>query len=153
VSVKDRWVGPREHVLNIPITCWRYGPSKPSSMSSTDAWFCPHCLIGWLGRETGYGPMDRSAGVMWIVSGALFLESSSPAQLCRRLVKGYQIRKLPVERICRTYVDWRGKRTCHVDRVFPYRVYINSNHCNSRIWVSLVCDSHHVDNLMAWIMT
>jgi hypothetical protein len=31
-----------------------------------------HCFIGWLGREIEYGPMDRSAGVLWIVSGALF---------------------------------------------------------------------------------
>jgi hypothetical protein len=30
-----------------------------------------HCFIGWLGREIGYGPTDRSAGVLWIVSGAL----------------------------------------------------------------------------------
>jgi hypothetical protein len=32
-----------------------------------------HCFIGWLGRETGYGLTDRSVGVLWIVSGALFL--------------------------------------------------------------------------------
>jgi hypothetical protein len=32
-----------------------------------------HCFIGWLERETGYGLTDRSAGVLWIVSGALFL--------------------------------------------------------------------------------
>jgi hypothetical protein len=31
---------------------------------------------------------------------------------------------------------------------FPCRVYIDSNHGDSRIWVSLVCGSHHVDNLM-----
>jgi hypothetical protein len=35
----------------------------------------------------------------------------------------------------------------HVDGVFPCMVYIDSNRRNSRIWVSLVCDSHHVDNL------
>jgi hypothetical protein len=35
-----------------------------------------YCFIGWLGRETGYGSMDQSAGVLWIVSGALFLRSS-----------------------------------------------------------------------------
>jgi hypothetical protein len=28
VSVKDKWVGPREQVLNILIACWFYGPSK-----------------------------------------------------------------------------------------------------------------------------
>jgi hypothetical protein len=34
------------------------------------------CFIGWLRREIRYGPADRSIGVLWIVSGALFLESS-----------------------------------------------------------------------------
>jgi hypothetical protein len=28
VLVKDRWVGPREKVLNILIVCWCYGHSK-----------------------------------------------------------------------------------------------------------------------------
>jgi hypothetical protein len=36
-------------------------------------------LIG--SGENGYGPMDRAVGVLWIVSGALFLGSSGPAQL------------------------------------------------------------------------
>jgi hypothetical protein len=58
-----------------------YGPGKPSSRPSTEGWLCPHCFIGWLGRETGYGPTVRSAVVLWIVSGALFLRSSGPAQL------------------------------------------------------------------------
>jgi hypothetical protein len=82
VSHKDRWVGPREKVLNVPIACRRYGPGKPSSWPSTEEWFCPHYFNGCLGRETGYGPVDRSPGVLWIVSGALFLRSSSPTQLC-----------------------------------------------------------------------
>jgi hypothetical protein len=30
---------------------------------------------------------------------------------------------------------------------FPCRVYIDSNHHDSRIWVPLVCGSHHIDNL------
>jgi hypothetical protein len=34
-----------------------------------------------------------------------------------------------------------------VGRIFPYRVYIDSNRRDSQIWVSLVCSSHHVDNL------
>jgi hypothetical protein len=44
------------------------------------------------------------------------------------------IRELSVESV------WR------VDRVFPYRVYIDSNRCDSQIWVLLIYDSHHVDN-------
>jgi hypothetical protein len=39
-----------------------------------------HYFIGWLGRETGYGPVNRSAGVLWIMSGALFLKSSDSIQ-------------------------------------------------------------------------
>jgi hypothetical protein len=35
-----------------------------------------------------------------------------------------------------------------VGRVFPCRVYIDSNHRDSRICVLLVCGSHHVDNLI-----
>jgi hypothetical protein len=31
------------------------------------------------------------------------------------------------------HVDWRGKHMCHVDQVFPYRVYIDSNRRDSRI--------------------
>jgi hypothetical protein len=34
------------------------------------------CFIGWLRREAGYGPADRSTGVLGIVLGAPFLGSS-----------------------------------------------------------------------------
>jgi hypothetical protein len=125
-----------------------YGPSKPSSWLSTDTWLCLHCFNGWLRRETGYGPADWSAGVLWIMSGALFLRSSGHAQLCWwlrerllyvdhvRLIWSMVIRGLSVKNV------WR------VGRIFPCRVYIILNHCDSQIWVSVVCDSHHVDNLM-----
>jgi hypothetical protein len=50
--------------------------SKSSSLPSIDVWFCHHCFIGWLGRETVYRPMDRSADVLWIVLGAVALLNS-----------------------------------------------------------------------------
>jgi hypothetical protein len=53
-----------------------------------------HYFIGWLRTETGYGPMDRLAGVLWIMSGGLFLRSSDSVQLCRQLVEGYHVRGL-----------------------------------------------------------
>jgi hypothetical protein len=92
-----------------------------------------HCFIDWLGRETGYGLTDRSAGVLRIVSGALFLRSSDSVQLCRWLVEGCHVRGPPIRSVRRTYVDWCGKHMCHVSQVFPYRVYIDSNHRDSRI--------------------
>jgi hypothetical protein len=45
--------------------CWRFG--------------FLHCFIGLLGRETGYGPVDRSAGMLGIVSGALFSGAVTPS--------------------------------------------------------------------------
>jgi hypothetical protein len=39
------------------------------------------------------------------------------------------------------------KSVWRVDRVFPCRVYIDSNRRDSQICVSLVCGSHHIDNL------
>jgi hypothetical protein len=95
-----------------------------------------HCFIRWLGRETGYGPADRSAGVLGIVSGALFLGSSDFVQLCRWLMEGCHVRGPPAGSVCQAYVDWCGKRTCRVGRVFPCRVYIDLNRRDSRIWVT-----------------
>jgi hypothetical protein len=90
-----------------------------------------HCFIGWLRRETGYGPTDRSAGMLWIVSGALFLRGSDSVQLCRWLVKGCHVWGPPTGSVRWAYVDWCGKCTCHVGRVCPCRVYIDSNHRDS----------------------
>jgi hypothetical protein len=95
-----------------------------------------HCFIGWLRRETGYGLVDRSAGMLWIVSGALFLGSSDSAQLCRWLMKGCHVWGPPAGSVHRMYTHWHGKHMCHVGRVFPYRVYIDSKRCDSRIWVT-----------------
>jgi hypothetical protein len=136
MSVKNWWVGPREQVLNVPIACWWYVPSKPSNLPSIDAWLCPHYFIGWLRRETGYGPMNWLASVLWIVLGGPFLGISGPAQLCGWLVKGCHVLGLPVGSVHRVYMDWRGKRMWRVSRVFPGRVYIDSIHRDSRIWVT-----------------
>jgi hypothetical protein len=64
-----------------------YGPSKLSRWLPTNAWLCSHCFISWLRIETGHRPTDRSADVLWIVSGAFFLGSSGLAQLCWGLCK------------------------------------------------------------------
>jgi hypothetical protein len=93
-------------------------------------------LFGCCGREAGYGPADRMIVVLWIVSGALLLGCSGSVQICwwlyERLlyvdhmgyVWSWTIRGLSVESL------W------HVGRVFSYRVYIDSNHRDSQIWVT-----------------
>jgi hypothetical protein len=73
VLVKDRSIGPRDQVLNISIAYWCYGPSKPSIQPLIDAWLYPHCFIGWLRREDGYEPMDRSAAHCGLCRERFFL--------------------------------------------------------------------------------
>jgi hypothetical protein len=48
-------------------------------------------------------------------------------------MKGCHIWGLPTGSVRVAYVDWHGKRTCCVYHVFPCRVYIDSNRCDSRI--------------------
>jgi hypothetical protein len=48
-------------------------------------------------------------------------------------MKGCHVQGLPIGSIRRAYMDWRGKRTCHVGRVFPCMVYIDSNRRDSQI--------------------
>jgi hypothetical protein len=64
-----------------------------------------HCFIGWLGRETGYGPVDWSAGVLGIVLGAIFLGSSDSVQLYQRLMEGCHVRGPPAVSVRWVYVD------------------------------------------------
>jgi hypothetical protein len=53
MSVKNRWVGPCEQVLNVPITCRRYRPGKPSSSCQQKVVFTP--TISMVGSEEKLG--------------------------------------------------------------------------------------------------
>jgi hypothetical protein len=148
VSVKDRWIGPREQVLNELITCWCYGPNKPSSHPSTKGWFCPHCFNGCIGRETGYGTMDQSVIILWIGLVALF---SWEQWLCSTLLMTmWKVAICTPCEICMVEGHmWIEHGKCVACWSFsPCRVYIDSNHRDPRIWVPLICNSHHIDNLM-----
>jgi hypothetical protein len=61
MSVKDRWVGPREQVLNVLTAYQRYETDKPSSLLSTDVWLSPLLLWlrvgGKLGGDTWIGQL------------------------------------------------------------------------------------------------
>jgi hypothetical protein len=87
VSIKDRWVGTHEYVLNISIACWCHGPSKPNSSSSTEAWLKLTASLVGLGEKLGTDQrIGRSA--CWglcrepFVSGAV-----GSVQICWRLAK------------------------------------------------------------------
>jgi hypothetical protein len=68
VSVKDRWVGPIEKVLNVPIACRCYGPGKPSSWLSSEACLFPTVSLAVVGEKLGTDPRIRqpsSCGLCW----------------------------------------------------------------------------------------
>jgi hypothetical protein len=85
------------------------------------------------------------------MSGALFLGSSRirPNLLATREMVSRT--GTTTGSVCRAYVDWHGKHTCCVDRVFPCRVYIDFNHHDSRIWV-ITCswEAFHMYNSCMW---
>jgi hypothetical protein len=56
VSIKDHSVGLHEQVLNVLILCRWYGPGKPSSQLSTEAWLFPTALLAILGEKLGTDP-------------------------------------------------------------------------------------------------
>jgi hypothetical protein len=91
--------------------------------------------------------MNRSAGVLWIVSGALFLGGSGIRPNLSMLVKCCHVWGLPEE--VYTGRMWTGMRS-----VCVMLIRFSSTWCTSiritvtLIYESLVYGSHHVDNLM-----
>jgi hypothetical protein len=81
-------------------------------------------------RWSSPGPLSRAE--RWS-SEALFSGAVVSLQPCRQLIKGCHIRGPPAGSVRWAYVDWRGKRMCHIGRVFPCMVYIDSNRRDSRI--------------------
>jgi hypothetical protein len=152
VSVKDRGVGTHEQVLNVPIACRWYGPSKPSSLLSTDVWLKRTASMAVLGKKMRRVLRTTQPG--WEVeSGALFLRSSESVQLYWVSVKGCHVRGPPTGSVRRAYMDWRGKRTWRVGQVFSCRVYIASNRRGSRIWVTACSWPPSSSNLLDyWLM-
>jgi hypothetical protein len=145
VSVKDPWVGPREQVLNVSITCWYMIPVSWCSFVTT--WLNLLSSMPRLsrGRENEVTQDDSQASM------SLVAKTSSR---CRRpVLTSWGLAKICYT--CTTCDVWsetmRGSRVesvWHVVHVFPCRLYIDLNHHDSRIWVSLICGSHHVDNLI-----
>jgi hypothetical protein len=68
VSIKDRWVDPREQVLNVSIACRCYGPGKPSSWLSTKACIFPTASLAIVGEKLGMDlwiKQPLSCGLCW----------------------------------------------------------------------------------------
>jgi hypothetical protein len=94
-------------------------------------------LLQWLSWERNWGescgPLSRAerGSREHFFSGVVVY-----VQPYRWLMKGCHEWGPPTRSVRRAYVDWHGKRTCRVGQVFPCRVYIDSSHCDSQIWVT-----------------
>jgi hypothetical protein len=93
----------------------------------------PPTSLAGSGEKLGTDPRIGQLGCCGLRRECFFSGVVGSIQICRRLVKGCHVWGTPAGSICQAYVDWRGKRTCRVGRVFPCRVYIDSNHRNSQI--------------------
>jgi hypothetical protein len=108
-----------------------YVSSKSSNLPSTNAWLKSTASLAGLGEKLRRVPRTTQPG--WEVeSGALFLGSSSirPTMLTT------------YKRLPRTGTTHRKRTLTGVGSVYAVlvgffcRVYINLNHCDSRIWVT-----------------
>jgi hypothetical protein len=76
-----------------------------------------------IGQPTRWGLCEET-----FFSGAVALSIT-----VEDFAKGCHVRGLPTGSVRRVYMDWHGKHTCHLGRVFPCRVYIDSNRHDSPI--------------------
>jgi hypothetical protein len=113
-----------------------YGPSKPSSLSLTEVWLKSIASLVGLGEKLDTDPRIDQPACCGLCREPFFSGAVGSVQICRRLVKGCHVRGLPARSIFRSYRDWHGKHTCHVDQISLCRVYIDSNRRDSRIWVT-----------------
>jgi hypothetical protein len=135
VLVKDRWVGPREQVLNVQIGYRWYGPGKPSSLLPTDVWLSP--LLHWLARERTWVwtcESDGQCAVDYVGSPFSREQWLYPTLSMTRegLLYVHHVRYVWSRAIRGPSVEsmWR------VGPVFSCRVYIDSNRRDTRIWVT-----------------
>jgi hypothetical protein len=92
----------------------------------------PSSLAG-SGEKLGTDPWIGRPACCGLCQEPFFSGAVGSVQICQRLAKGCHVRGPPAGSVRRAYVDWREKRTFRVRRVFPYRVYIDLNHRDSRI--------------------
>jgi hypothetical protein len=93
----------------------------------------PPASLAGLGEKLGTDPRIGQPACCGLCREPFFSAEVGSVQICRCLAKGCHVQGPPTGSICWAYVDCHGKRTCHVDRVFPCRVYIDSNCRDSRI--------------------
>jgi hypothetical protein len=113
-----------------------YGSSKPSSRLVTEAWLFPTISLAVVGEKLGTDPWISQLAYCGLCREPFFSGAMDLFKSVDDCTKGCHVRGLSVGSVHQAYVDWRGKHTCRVGRVFPCRVYIALNHRDSHIWVT-----------------
>jgi hypothetical protein len=93
----------------------------------------PLASLACSGEKLGTDPWFGQPACCGLCREPFFLRVVGSVQIYWRLTKGCHVWGLPAGSIRWAYMDWRGKRTCHVGRIFSCRVYIDSNRHDSRI--------------------
>jgi hypothetical protein len=146
MSIKDRWVGPREQVLNVLIACWWHDPSKPRSSSSTEAWRKITVSLVGLGEKLGIDLWIGRPACWGLCREPFFSGAVGSVQIYRWLAKGCYALSTWDTYGLGPYAEWAWDACGMLVGFSPSR-------CTSiRIamtlgWVPLICDNHHVDNL------
>jgi hypothetical protein len=113
-----------------------YGPSKPSSRLSTEAWLFSTASLTIVGEKLCTDPQIGQSACCGLFQEPFFSGVVDLFKSVDGCAKGCHVWELPAGSVRRAYVDWRGKRTYRVGQVFPCRVYIDSNCRGSQIWVT-----------------
>jgi hypothetical protein len=95
--------------------------------------FAPTASLVDSGEKLGTDPRINHPTCCGLCQEPIFSGAVALLNSIANCVKGCHVRRLPAGTIPWAYVDYRGKRTCHVDQVFPCRVYIDSNRRDSQI--------------------
>jgi hypothetical protein len=112
-------LAPHKQVLNVPIACRWYGPDKPSSRMSIEAWLFPTAPWAVVGKKLGIDPrIDQSSccGLCWepFFSSAVDLFKSVDDH-----TKGCYVWTAWDMYGHRPYADWAWKACDMLVRFFP----------------------------------
>jgi hypothetical protein len=134
---RDRWLRARARQALVHLTkILKFFYSSSILIMFLGACLRPPASLAGSGEKLGTNPWIGQSACCGLCQEPFFSGAMGSIQICRRLVKGCHVQGLPAGSVRWAYVDWRGKHTYHVGRVFPCRVYIDSNRRDSRIWVT-----------------
>jgi hypothetical protein len=111
----------RTNELALTSKYWMYqscagdvGPLNWYSLLRTDAWLFSTTSMVVIGGKLGMDPQIGQPLCYGLGWEPFFSGVVDPFNPVDDFTKGYHVRGLSVGSICVAYMDWRGKRTCHV---------------------------------------